>query len=180
MFLVFIQIILIIIPLFFVISLVHFLVTGNTPSITSPPYSRKFLMENIVFGEKSVFYDLGCGNSKLLIELSKRYPNIRYVGVDNSLSSYILSKLNVFLSKQKNISLKLADFYKLNLSSATHIYVWIYVKDMDKLYKKFKKELRPGTLIYSLDFSFTSIQPKETINIGKENRFGHTLFVYIF
>jgi SAM-dependent methyltransferase len=180
MFLILIQLVLIVISALIVISLAHFLFTGNTPSITTPLSSRKYLFENIVLDDTSVFYDLGCGNSKLLIELSRKNPNTKYVGVDSSFVSFILSKVGVFLSKQKNISLKFADFYKLNLSSATHIYVWIYVSDMNKLYEKFKKELRPGTLVYSLDFPFTSMRPKEKINIGKENRFGHTLYIYIF
>lgn len=180
MFLLLIQLVLLIISALIVISLVHFLFTGNTPSIASPLSSRKYLLENIRLDEKSVFYDLGCGNSKLLIGLSRKNPTARYVGVDSSLVSYIESKLNVFLSKSKNISVRLSDFFNLDLSLATHIYLWIYVKDMDKLLKKFEKELQPGTLVYSLDFPFTSKKPTETIDLGKENKFGHTLYIYRF
>ena len=180
MFLILIQFVLIIISAFIVISFAHFLVTGNTPSITSPLSSRKYLLENILLDEKSVFYDLGCGNSKLLIELSRKNPNGKYFGVDNSLVSFLSSKLGVIFSRQKNIEIKFANFFNLDLTPATRIYLWIYVKDMEKLFKKFKKELRPGTLVYSLDFPFTSIEPKEIINLGKENKFGHTLYIYIF
>ena len=180
MFFVLIQLVLIIISAFIVISLTHFLFTGNTPSITSPSTSRKFLLENISLDKNSVFFDLGCGNSKLLIELSRKNSNAKYVGVDNSLMSFLLSKLAVIFSRQKNIEIKFADFFKLDLSPATHIYLWIYVKDMDKLFKKLKKELRHGTLVYSLDFPFTSIEPKEIIDLGKKNRFGHTLYIYVF
>ncbi|MBP7785840.1 hypothetical protein KA062_01110 [Patescibacteria group bacterium] len=180
MFLIFTQVILIVISTLIVISLLHFLFTGNTPSITSPTSSRKYLLENIGLDEKSVFYDLGCGNSKLLVDLSRNNPTARYVGADSSLVSYIESKLNVLLSKSKNISIKFSDFFNLDLSSATHIYLWIYVKDMDKLLKKFEKELQGGTLVYSLDFPFTSKEPTETIDLGKENKFGHTLYIYRF
>lgn len=163
-----------------VISLVHFLFTGNTPTITSPLSSRKYLLENVVLDEKDIFYDLGCGNSMLLIELSKKYPEARFVGVDSSFVSFILSKINILFSKSRNISIKFSDFLNSNLSSATHIYLWIYVKDMDRLFKKLQKELHSGTLVYSLDFPFTSKKPAETINLGKENKFGHTLYVYLF
>lgn len=179
-FLILTQITLLIIPALIVVSLAHFLFTGNTPSITSPLSSRKYLLENISLNERSVFCDLGCGNSKLLLELSRKNPNAKYIGVDSSLVSFLLSKIGVIFSRRKNIYIKYADFFNLDFTSATHIYLWIYVKDMDKLFKKFKKELHPGALVYSLDFPFTLIEPKETINLGEDNKFGHTIYIYVF
>jgi hypothetical protein len=51
---------------------------------------------------------------------------------------------------------------------------------VDKLLKKFKSELKEGTLVYSLDFPFSNKEPEEVRDLGKENRFGHTIYIYRF
>ena len=178
MFMAVVQIILIIISLSIVISLTHFLFTGNTPSLTSPLLAREYLLERISLDKSSVFYDLGCGNSKLLRSLAKKYPDSKFIGVDNSFFSYMFSKLAVSLCRLKNIDIRFENFLKSDLSSATHIYLWIYVKDINLLLGKLKKELKRHTLIYSLDFPFDDLNPVETIDLGRKKKFGHTLYIY--
>ncbi|HNU76201.1 MAG TPA: class I SAM-dependent methyltransferase [bacterium] len=178
MFILITQIILMIFPVLILVSLFHFLLTGNTPSINTPTSSIKYLSEIIPLDKDSVFYDLGCGNSKLLRSLSKKFKNTRFIGIDNSLISYIFSKIAVLLGNYKNIEIKYENFLTSDLSSATHIYLWIYVKDINLLLEKLKKELKKSVLIYSLDFPFEKLSPIEIINLGKEKKFGHTLYVY--
>jgi ubiquinone/menaquinone biosynthesis C-methylase UbiE len=156
------------------------LLTGKTPLITTPLKSRKKIIEILELKENSVFYDLGCGTGSLLVECSKAFPSSKFVGIDNSPFSYLLSKVRTRLSKPNNISIKFGNFFDYDLSGATHIFLWIFVKDMDKLLKKFKSELKPGTPVYSLDFSFSEKEPEKIIDLGKSNRFGHTLYIYRF
>lgn len=166
-----------------IVFLLDVLLTGKTPLVTTPSKSRKKIVQTINLKENDIFYDLGCGTSRFLVELSKIYPASRYIGIDNSPFSYVLSKLRVLFSnfnKSNNISIKYGNFFNFNLSSATHIYIWIYVKDMDKLLNKFNLELKHGTLVYSLDFPFSNKEPKEIIDLGSGNRFGHTLYIYSF
>lgn len=163
-----------------VLSLFHFLLTGNSPSVTSPATSRKMIIQKISLDENSVFYDLGCGNANLLKELSRVFPRASFVGIENSPISFLSSKILVLLGGFKNIEIKYGNFFNQDLSFATHIYLWIFVKDMDKLHKKFKSELKPGTLVYSLDFPFTNVNPDKVIDLGKDKKFGHTLYVYSY
>jgi ubiquinone/menaquinone biosynthesis C-methylase UbiE len=170
----------IILSIILVLFLLDVLLTGKTPLVTTPSKSRKKIINIIQLDKNSIFYDLGCGTSRLLVDLSKSYPLSKFIGIDNSPFSYVLSKLRIKLSKSKNISIKYGDFFDCDLSSATHIYLWIYVKDMDKLLMKFKSELKEGTLVYSLDFPFSNKEPEEVRDLGRENRFGHTLYIYKF
>jgi ubiquinone/menaquinone biosynthesis C-methylase UbiE len=154
--------------------------TGKTPLVTTPFESRKKIIKILELKESSVFYDLGCGTGSLLIECSKAFPSSGFVGIDNSPFSYILSRLRTRLNKPNNIYIKFGNFFDHDLSGATHIFLWIFVKDMDKLLKKFKSELKPGTPVYSLDFKFSEKIPEKTIDLGRENKFGHTLYIYRF
>ncbi len=154
--------------------------TGKTPLVTTPLESRKKIIKILELKENSIFYDLGCGTGSLLIECSKAFPSSGFVGIDNSPFSYVFSKIGTRLSGSKNISVKFGNFFNYDLSQATHIFLWIFVKDMDKLLKKFKSELKPGTLVYSLDFSFSEKEAEKTVDLGRGSRFGRTLYIYRF
>ncbi|NMB91252.1 methyltransferase domain-containing protein [candidate division WWE3 bacterium] len=176
-FLYLISIVLCFIPIVFILDV---MLSGKSPLVTTPTHARQYLKDNLNLNENSIFYDLGCGTSSLLIKLSSSFPRSKIVGVDNSPFSYLISKIRILLNRSRNISIEYKDFFNVNLSQATHIYLWIYVKDMDKLLDKFKSELNTGTLVYSLDFPFSYKEPVERINLGETHKFGHTLYIYKF
>jgi hypothetical protein len=167
-------------PVIFIVFLLDVLLTGKTPLVTTPYKARKKIINIIKLNKNSVFYDLGCGISSLLVDLSKIYPSSKFIGIDNSPFSYLLSKVSILLNKSNNVSIKYGNFFNCDLSNATHIYLWIYVKDMDKLLNKFKSEVKQGTLVYSLDFPFSNKDPDKVLDLGSNNRFGHTLYIYRF
>jgi len=175
-----IQIILTLSSVLVIVFLLDVLLTGKTPLVTTPSGSRKKLAEIFQLKENSVFYDLGCGTSKLLVECSKIFPSTKFIGIDNSPFACVLSRLRTVLNSSKNISIKFENFFKTDLSRATHIYLWIYIKDMNKLLTKFKSELKSGTLVYALDFPFSEKKPNEVVDLGERNKFGHTLYIYKF
>ena len=163
-----------------VVFLLDVLLTGKSPLVTTPARSRYFLEDTLKLDETSIFYDLGCGTGALLTECAPRFPYAKFIGVDNSPFSYAISKIRVLLSESKNISIKFANFFDVDLSPATHIYLWLQVRDMDRLLSKFEGELKPGTFLYSLDFPFSQKDPTKKIDLGKDNKFGHTVYVYEF
>jgi trans-aconitate methyltransferase len=130
--------------------------------------------------ESSVFYDLGCGNGGFLINLSKRFPETKCVGIENSVIFYLISKIRVSLSGRKNIEIRFGDFLKKDVSEATHLYMWIFVRDMDQLLDKFSKELKSGSKVYSLGFTFTNKKPVEIIKVGNGKDFARIIYVYEF
>ena len=180
MLLIFLYLFLIIISILPTIFILDVLVAGKSPLVTSPPHARSAIRDLLDLNAKSVFYDLGCGTGSLLIECASRFPSTKFIGIDNSPFSYVFSKIRTILSGRKNISSRFANFFNVDLSNATHIYLWIYVRDLDKLLKKFEAELKPGTLIYSLDFPFSHKDPVKVSDLGKEHKFGHTLYIYEF
>jgi SAM-dependent methyltransferase len=172
--------ILLLFSLLIVFSLLHFLLTGNTPPLITPTNTREKLLEIMDLNESSIFYDLGCGNGRFLIYLSKRFPKTEFVGIENSVIFYVISKIKVFVSGRKNVEIKFGNFLNKDISEATHLYMWIFVRDMDKLLEKFSKELKNGSKVYSLGFTFTDKEPTEVLRVDDRKNFARIIYIYDF
>jgi len=180
MFYYFVDSVLFLSALVIVITLVHFLLTGNTPPLVTPNHTRKNFWKLLTLMKNSVFYDIGCGNGGLLINVSERFPETKCVGIESSIILYTISKVRVFLLRRENIEIKSGDFLNEDISDATHLYMWIFVRDMDRLLEKFSAELKKGAKVYSLGFTFTDKKPKEIVKVGKGKDFARTIYVYEF
>lgn len=176
----FFYLLLILFGFFIVATLVHFLLTGNTPPLITPDVTREKLFQIMSLDERSVFYDLGSGNGGFLIRLSKRFPKTKCVGIENSVIFYLISRIRAFLSGRKNIKIKFGNFLNEDVSEATHLYMWIFVRDMDKLLEKFSRELKKGSKLYSLGFTFTDKDPIDIVKVGKGKDFARIIYVYEF
>ncbi len=109
-------------------------------------------------GEK--VYDLGCGDARFLLEAEKKTGS-GGVGYENALLPYLLARLRKYLNKAK-IEVKMANFFHADLSDADVIYCYLGPDVMTELNKKFQKECRKGTRIYSNSFSIKDLTPQKT------------------
>lgn len=163
-------------------TLLWVLVFRSLPSATPYlPISKKtfpFIKQSLNLNSESVFYDLGCGDGKVVDYISRAYPNVKCVGIEKSWLPYWLAKfrnrnnLNVIIGRR--------NFFLEDLSAATHIYLYLFPVLMPKLLEKFKTELKFGTVVLSCDFTFPNIAPIESIKTGKPPGFGGTIYKYIF
>jgi SAM-dependent methyltransferase len=157
---------------------------NKVPFVTASSAVFKDIKKAFDIKDNSVVYDLGCGDGRVLFYLSDFNPNARYIGIENSTFPLLLAKLDSFLKfKKKGIKVEIInnDFFKQNISDATHIFTYLYPGIMDELLPKFEKELKPGTRLVSLSFKFTSKQPIEEIDLGRSKyKLGRKLYVYQF
>lgn len=117
---------------------------------------------------KDTIYDLGCGTGKALCIAAKEY-GAKGVGVEIDPLRVWLAKWNVWkLKKHQNnvdITILKKNFFDVNISQATVIFVYLVPKALTALSKKFFEELKPGTLLISYVYDFPEIAYKEKLKL---------------
>lgn len=126
--------------------------------------TRKRIVDYIVsladLKKGEIVYDLGCGDGRFLLEAEKT-AGTRGFGYENALLPYLLARLRKYFSKAKMV-VKMQNFFRADLSDADVIYCYLGPDAMSELGKKFRKECRKGTRIYSNSFSIKDMQPAKT------------------
>ena len=122
------------------------------------PYPKVKEMLNLANPEPGeILYDLGSGNGQILIEAAKNYE-VKVIGIE-------INPLLVYLSRRKIKKLGLKDrvkvywgnFLKRDISDVNIIITYLTQMANNKLEKKFLSELKSGTKIVSLSFTFKKI-----------------------
>ena len=181
------NLILLIVLLFFFTLLVLW-AFGNfknkVPFVTASSAVLKDIQKVFDINDDSIVYDLGCGNGKVLFYLSRFNKNAKYIGIENNLFPLFLSKIGSYLNFKKTgnkVEIIKNDFFKQDLSKATHIFIYLFPNIMDELLPKFEKELKSGTKLVSLSFKFTSKIPIAEIDLGRSKyKLGRKIYVYQF
>ena len=122
-----------------------------------PTWSRdieRFLkLANIKPGQK--FYDLGCGDGKLVFAAAG--AGAQAVGYEISLLPYLMA-----LSRSWNIkdsSVKFKDFWRVDLSDADLVYLFLTPKVNPKAKIKLQQELKKGARVVAYTWPIDGWQP---------------------
>ncbi|MFH1200859.1 MAG: methyltransferase domain-containing protein [bacterium] len=181
--LILISILLLILLLVILLSIL-FLLTPLFSKIPFVPVRKKVLNDIISaleLSDKSVLYDLGCGDGRILFRAHKLNPKVRCVGIEIAPFPFFWAKARKFFNYSENVSIIHGDMFKTDISSATHIFLYLFPKIVDSLLPKFEKELRPGVRVVSCDFQFSNKKPIKTLNLKSNlHQINRRLFIYEF
>jgi len=135
---------------------------------------------NLQQGDK--LYDLGCGDGRVLLAAWRRQPQAQFIGIDKDWLPAICNRWRLWCAGQPTqIKTLRKNFFKQNLSGATHIFTYLFPGLMDDLLPKLTAELKPGTKLVSCDFYFTNKKPIQIINLHRpKNALAKKLYVYEF
>ena len=99
-----------------------------------------------------IVYDLGSGDGRVLIVAAKEF-NAKAVGIEIDPLRYFISTLMIRINRVKDrVIVKRKNFFDVDISSATVIFVYLVPKTLERLKPKFLKELKPGTRIVSIKY----------------------------
>lgn len=175
---------LVILLLFFVFVFVLFcwsLVTTRAPFIPVPNEVLPDIIKALELKDNSVVYDLGCGDARVLQSCFTFQPKARCVGIEKDLIPYWIAKRR--LRQKQNTAIKIIrqNFFKHNLSEATHIFLYLFPELMNDLLPKLKAELKPGTRLVSCSFSFKDKEPVGRIDLNRsKGMLARELYIYEF
>lgn len=121
---------------------------------TSKKKSRA-LCKLLKLGEKDVFYELGSGTGTTIAIAAKGY-GATAVGIESSKTRVWWSRLKTKIQQCNNVTILRDDFFCVNLSPATVVYLYLVPRVINKLKPKLLKELKPGTkvvsYVYKIDY----------------------------
>lgn len=101
---------------------------------------------------KDIVYELGSGDGAFLSIAAKEF-DARGVGIEIDPLRYLFSKIRFKMNGlDKKIKIIKENFYDINISPATVIFVYLVPRVLEKLKPKFLKELRPGAVIISYKY----------------------------
>ncbi len=152
-----------VIALFFIIICIIFMIFMITlllgaPFVAARNHKVKTMVDLTESNENNIFYDLGSGDGKILIEAAKRNSFKKGIGIE-------INPILVFLSRRKikklgledKIEIKWGNIFKANIKDADVVFCFLLQPTNNLLEKKLISQLKPGVKIASLAFTFKNI-----------------------
>lgn len=153
--------------------------TTDAPFVPVPKEVENEIVDSLGLQENSVLFDLGCGDARILTKAAVQHPTIKVVGVEIGFLPYLMAKF--YTRKNKNIFIKRENIFTADLKEATHIFLYLYPKVINKLFKNIETQCKTGTIIASCDFELNGKQPTKIIELNNpdpHSKRGKKLFIY--
>ncbi len=127
------------------------------------------------------FYDLGAGDGRTLIMAAQEF-GARAVGVElrEDLAKKALSTIYE-LGIQGKVTIVQEDLFKVDISPADVVFLYLTTSANDKVKPKLEKELKDGTRVISHDYEILGWTPNKTENFCENPKLGypsHTIYIY--
>ena len=151
------------------------------PFVATPtPVVRQMLiLAELKPGE--TLYDLGSGDGRAVIMAAKDF-GAKSMGVElrEDLVKRALGNIHE-LGLETKAQILQNDIFKVNLSQADVVFLYLTTSANEKVKPKLETELKPGARIVSHDYEILGWKPSKIDNFCENPRLGypsHTLYVY--
>lgn len=134
---------------------------------------RIFKLADLKPGE--VFYDLGCGNGKVVLYAHKHFQ-AKSIGLEISIPLYVVCKVRQLFNLDKNLIFKYKNLYREDLRQADVVYFFGVANKLDKLRAKLERELKPGCRVISYVFPLIGWEP---VAVDKPNPKDISIYLYV-
>jgi hypothetical protein len=119
---------------------------------------------------KDIVYELGSGDATFLLTCAEEF-GAKCVGVEIDPSRHLIAGLNILKSSAKNkVRLVRKNFFDVNFSDATVIFVFLVPRVLEKLKPKLFTELKKGTKIISYRYKFSPDEKLGLVRTDKRNQ----------
>lgn len=148
-----------------------FLLT-RVPFVPTRAGDIEFIVKELGVSRKDVFYDLGCGNGKVVF-MVENLSGAKTLGFELTWWTYIWAQLKKIIIRSKARFVN-KNFFKADWGEATIVYGYLYPMLMRQVQEKFVADCKAGTLAVIRDFPFPDLKPEKVFHMPKK----HEIYVY--
>ncbi len=137
-----------------------------------------YVMRLAAVGPNDVFYDLGCGDGRVVVRAVKSGAK---KGVCVEINPSLIEKAREYAHREgveDRIEFLNEDFFKVPISEATVVYMYLLTSVNRALRPKLEAELRDGTRVVTLDFEIPGWKPVQVVEVALPTRMAK-LYLYI-
>jgi len=151
------------------------------PFVASPLPVVKQMLTLAQLSAGEILYDLGCGDGRVVIMAAQEF-GARALGVEmrEDLAKQALVKVSE-LGLDGHVKIINGDMFKVDLSQADVVTLYLTTSANDKVKAKLESELKPGARVVSHDYEILSWRPVKIDNFCENPRLGYpsnTIYVY--
>lgn len=118
--------------------------------------------------------DIGSGTGSFALTLARLRPDWQINGIETAPAPYALSRL--LARKLSNLHFMRGDFWHHSLGDYDLVYAFLSPVPMPDLWRKARREMRPGSLLVSNSFDIPDQCADEVISV--DDRRGTRLYIY--
>ncbi len=111
------------------------------------------------------FIDLGSGLGGVLTHLASVRPDGQYSGVESAPLPFLWSWLRIKLGGYRNCEVRWNSLWDCNLAQYDVVFAYLSPVPMERLWRKARTEMRPGSVFISSTFAVPEQSPHETIQV---------------
>ncbi|MFA6171280.1 MAG: hypothetical protein WCW77_04220 [Patescibacteria group bacterium] len=137
------------------------LVFTRVPFVRTPRKNAKIALNELNLAAGSKIYDLGCGDGNVLFLAEKM--GYKATGYELSPYPYLKARINKFITGSR-VNIIRSNFFRADLSQADCVFLFLIDSIMEKVGKKLKANLRPGTPVVSYGFKIHGWQPVKILD----------------
>jgi ubiquinone/menaquinone biosynthesis C-methylase UbiE len=155
------------------------MVPRSTLFFPTPEEVIEKMMELANVKDDDVFYDLGCGDGRVLIKVAKE-KKIRCVGIEIKRELVEEARKKVAREGLENlIKIIHGDIFQESFSDATIVYLYLTTELNAQLRPKLERELRKGTRVISHQFEVPGWEPIKVEGVADSFGQVHRLYLYV-
>ncbi len=167
--------------LIFVTLLRDILFANDAPFIPLDQSALDCLLRHLPDLDHKTFYELGCGDGRILQAVQAHCPTVHCIGVERGWRPYVLAKIRLHsLVKSGAIKLIYNDIRRINLADADIIFTYLMGDFQTELLVKFMQELKNGVVVISAQFKIGTKKPEQIIKIPNGSSIANKLYFYRF
>ena len=129
---------------------------------------------------KSVVFDLGCGDGRIVIEAAKKY-GARGVGVDLDAELVQTARAKTRIEGvEKLVEIRMEDATKTDVRGATVVALYLLPESNELLRDRLEKQFRPGSIVVCHNYRVKGWEAREfkTDSLQTEDGQTHEIFLY--